>query len=198
MKTIAWTLAAVLLTAAPAAGQRPGPGGPGGRGQGGGPGMPVGQAGIERIVDLALERLDSLALSAEQVNKLEDLSADLGKSREQMQELHEKMLSTREDERAKLEEILSEPQRARLQELTRRVGLRGPRGQGGDPAGPGGPGRGGRGAGGRRDAAMGPGFGPGAAFAADGYRRGYRAGLQAARRFAAGRGGGRHGPGRGR
>lgn len=177
MKTIVWAFVAALL-ATPVAAQQPGgPGrGPDGRQDGpmGGPGM-QGPAGIERIIDLAIERRDSLKLSNDQVTKLRDFKADLGKRREdlraqldearqdangdrqamreRMQGLRQKVQAGREEERKRFEGILSEEQRGRLQALA-------PRGRGGRG---GQPGRGDRAGAGARRGAMapdGPAFGP--------------------------------------
>jgi hypothetical protein len=234
MKTIAGMLAAMILIAAPAAAQRPGPGG---RGAGDRPEMMGGPAGLGRAVDLALSRRDSLALSGDQVQRLEAFKAELERNRtamreeleqaradaggdraqirERMEALQERMRAAREDERERFEGILTEPQRERLQQLSRQDRRRGPggadgpgrRGRRGPGGGAGfqrgalgaafGPGPGaagfGRGAGLGRGAGFGRGAAPGrrAAFGAGamgGYREGYMDGLRAARRGAGARG----------
>jgi hypothetical protein len=102
--------------------------------------------GIERVVDLALERRDSLRLSADQVKKLQDFKTDLGKQRdelreqmdkarkdsngdrdkmrEEMQDFREKMQKSRDDQRKKFEGILSDAQRKQLQAMMPRDGGR--------------------------------------------------------------------------
>src|SRR5688572_12396587 len=109
MKTIAWTLALALLVSAPATAQRPG--GPGGRAPGDRPGMMRGPAGVERAVELALERRDSLGLSADQVQRREAFKGELERSRT---ELREEMERAREqsDDRAEVRERMEERMRA--------------------------------------------------------------------------------------
>jgi hypothetical protein len=178
-------LLAALALVGPLSAQRPGPG------MGLGPGR--GGQRLERLIGLALERRDSLALSADQVEGLEALRSEIEQSdaalRAQMEqaradttversELRERMRTMMEQARAersaqseRFEQLLTQEQRERLRPL-----LRGPRSGRPDgfrrgPRGPGGPGPAAIGARGR-----GPGFGaPGPV--AQAYREGVRDGL---------------------
>jgi hypothetical protein len=182
---------AALTAASPAAAQRPGRGGPG-TGPGTGPGRLGDTPPLERLIGLALERRDSLALTAEQVRGLESLRAEVEQSgariREQMEALRadtagerraraealrpvmEAARTERQAQRARWEELLTQDQRDRLRPLLRGERARRPDGLR-RPRGP----RGGGAAIGRRGPARAPG-GPLARAYREGRRDGARAG----------------------
>ena len=137
MKTMAWTLIAAVLIAAPAAAQRPDAMGPGRTL--GGPAM--GEAPITWMVELALERRNSLGLVDEQVRSLEAMKTDLGQvnaqlredmaalredaagdrgvMRDRMQAFRENVRDARVAQRERFDDILSEQQRDRLAAMMR-------------------------------------------------------------------------------
>jgi len=188
-RTTFLTLLTALAVASPLSGQRPGPGRPG---TGMGPGR--GGPGLERLIGLALERRDSLALTADQVDGLAALRAEVERTeaavRDQMEqaradttversELRERMRTVMEQtgaeraaQRERFDQLLTQEQRERLRPLLR--GSRSGRPDG-FRRGPRGPGRRGAGAIGARG--FGPRFGaPG--LVARAYREGVRDGLR--------------------
>lgn len=196
-RTLARALAIAVVAVTPVAAQRTGPDGPGaGRGRGGGQGM-----GVEAIIEAALARRDSLALSPEQVDALEALReeargveaamrermaalraeppADRAAARESMEGFRQEAGEARRLQRERLGEILSREQRERLRASMGagpggRSGLRRSEGRGRGPGALRGPGaRPGRGA---------SGFVPARRAAARAYRRGVVDGLRIAAR----------------
>ena len=198
--TKVWVIVALLASVSPLAAQRPRAERPGAGRDGMDRMGPMGRMGLrgmgearslERVIGIALERRDSLGLSAEQMDGLEALRADVeqrnAELRQQMEQVHEETASKRAEVRermrglmetvrterrafrARFDEILTDEQREGLapvlrgQRATRRRdGLR-------RPPGPG-----------RRGPALGRGrLGP----VARAYQQGWRDGLRAGARF---------------